>query len=174
MFLIVQFNKFSCMLMYTIIVLPKALLSFVPCLRNKIVFVFLLPWTCTVVLPRPYASGLQLRKLFKQKIAKAKDWHVEDYSHGATDFRKGRHAHYLRRGREPWNGIDGVWNLTCISQLEVELWCKETPLACRNFLQLCMEGYYDGNIFHRIIKGFMAQTGDPTGTGSGKLSKNEI
>jgi len=34
-------------------------------------------------------------------------------------------------------------------------------------VQLCLEGYYDGCIFHRIIKDFMAQTGDPTGTGSG-------
>jgi len=37
-------------------------------------------------------------------------------------------------------------------------------MAC---LQLCMEGYYDGCVFHRIIKGFMAQTGDPTNTGNG-------
>lgn len=37
----------------------------------------------------------------------------------------------------------------------------------RNFVQLCLEGYYDGCIFHRVIKDFMAQTGDPTGTGSG-------
>lgn len=39
--------------------------------------------------------------------------------------------------------------------------------AVRNFVQLCLEGYYDGCIFHRVIKDFMAQTGDPTGTGSG-------
>lgn len=37
----------------------------------------------------------------------------------------------------------------------------------RNFVQLCLEGYYDGTIFHRIIKDFMAQGGDPTGTGTG-------
>merc|ERR1712002_1011382 len=41
------------------------------------------------------------------------------------------------------------------------------PIACRNFVQLCMEGYYDNVIFHRIIKGFMVQGGDPTGTGEG-------
>jgi peptidyl-prolyl cis-trans isomerase SDCCAG10 len=39
--------------------------------------------------------------------------------------------------------------------------------ACRNFAQLCMEGYYDGTIFHRIIKDFIVQGGDPTGTGQG-------
>merc|ERR1712062_252621 len=43
----------------------------------------------------------------------------------------------------------------------------QCPLACRNFLQLCMEGYYDNTIFHRVIKDFMAQGGDPTGTGNG-------
>ena len=37
----------------------------------------------------------------------------------------------------------------------------------RNFVQLCLEGYYDGSPFHRVIKDFMAQTGDPTGTGTG-------
>jgi cyclophilin family peptidyl-prolyl cis-trans isomerase len=43
-----------------------------------------------------------------------------------------------------------------------------TPLqAVRNFVQLCLEGYYDGSIFHRVIRDFMAQTGDPTGTGTG-------
>lgn len=41
--------------------------------------------------------------------------------------------------------------------------------AVRNFVQLCLEGYYDGIIFHRVIKDFMAQTGDPTGTGDGAL-----
>ncbi|KAI8813312.1 cyclophilin-like domain-containing protein [Cladochytrium replicatum] len=51
--------------------------------------------------------------------------------------------------------------------LEVELWAKEAPKACRNFVQLCLEGYYDGTIFHRIVKNFIVQGGDPTGTGMG-------
>lgn len=37
----------------------------------------------------------------------------------------------------------------------------------QNFLALCASGYYDGTIFHRNIKGFMIQGGDPTGTGKG-------
>ncbi|KOO21090.1 peptidyl-prolyl cis-trans isomerase cwc27-like protein, partial [Chrysochromulina tobinii] len=56
---------------------------------------------------------------------------------------------------------------TSIGPLDIELWPKEAPMACRNFVQLCLEGYYDGCIFHRVIRDFMAQTGDPTGTGKG-------
>ncbi|XP_074603239.1 spliceosome-associated protein CWC27 homolog [Brevipalpus obovatus] len=56
---------------------------------------------------------------------------------------------------------------TSLGDIEIELWTKETPKACRNFIQLCMEGYYDGTIFHRVIKKFIAQGGDPTGTGLG-------
>lgn len=56
---------------------------------------------------------------------------------------------------------------TTVGDIDLELWAKETPKACRNFIQLCMEGYYDNTIFHRIIKGFIAQGGDPTGTGEG-------
>ncbi|CAN0918544.1 Peptidyl-prolyl cis-trans isomerase CYP57 [Linum grandiflorum] len=51
--------------------------------------------------------------------------------------------------------------------IDIELWPKEAPKAVRNFVQLCLEGYYDTTIFHRIIKGFIIQGGDPTGTGTG-------
>lgn len=51
--------------------------------------------------------------------------------------------------------------------IDVELWPKEAKHACRNFVQLALDGYYDNLIFHRIIKGFMVQTGDPSGTGTG-------
>ncbi|KAL4255989.1 peptidylprolyl isomerase [Pleurotus pulmonarius] len=56
---------------------------------------------------------------------------------------------------------------TTAGEIDIELWSKETPKACRNFLALAMEGYYDGVIFHRIVPGFLVQTGDRTGTGGG-------
>ncbi|XP_043919300.1 spliceosome-associated protein CWC27 homolog [Protopterus annectens] len=56
---------------------------------------------------------------------------------------------------------------TTAGDIDIELWSKEAPKACRNFIQLCMEGYYDGTIFHRVVPGFIVQGGDPTGTGSG-------
>ena len=56
---------------------------------------------------------------------------------------------------------------TTMGDIDVELWPKEAPLACRNFVQLALEGYYDGTLFHRVIGEFMVQGGDPTGTGTG-------
>merc|ERR1711937_312312 len=56
---------------------------------------------------------------------------------------------------------------TSSGDIDVELWPKEAPLACRNFVQLCMENYYDATIFHRVVPGFIIQGGDPTGTGMG-------
>lgn len=56
---------------------------------------------------------------------------------------------------------------TTLGDLDVELWAKQAPKACRNFIQLCLEGYYDNTVFHRVIKKFIAQGGDPTGTGQG-------
>ncbi|RKO98756.1 hypothetical protein CXG81DRAFT_15482, partial [Caulochytrium protostelioides] len=56
---------------------------------------------------------------------------------------------------------------TNYGDLEIELWPKEAPRAVRNFVQLCLEGYYDGTRFHRIVPGAFVQGGDPTGTGTG-------
>lgn len=51
--------------------------------------------------------------------------------------------------------------------LSIELFAKQTPLTSRNFLQHCLDGYYDNTIFHRLVPGFILQGGDPTGTGNG-------
>ncbi|KAJ1892126.1 Peptidyl-prolyl isomerase cwc27 [Kickxella alabastrina] len=56
---------------------------------------------------------------------------------------------------------------TSAGDIEVELWSKEAPKACRNFIQLCVDGYYDTTIFHRLVSGWIVQGGDPTGTGEG-------
>ena len=49
----------------------------------------------------------------------------------------------------------------------VELFADKAPITVNNFVFLAREGYYDGVTFHRVIKGFMAQGGDPSGSGSG-------
>ena len=51
--------------------------------------------------------------------------------------------------------------------LVLELFAKDVPKTVNNFVFLAREGFYDGCTFHRIIPGFMAQGGDPTGTGMG-------
>ncbi|RWS03992.1 Peptidyl-prolyl cis-trans isomerase-like 2 [Dinothrombium tinctorium] len=51
--------------------------------------------------------------------------------------------------------------------LNFELYCADTPKTCDNFIQLCKRNYYDGTKFHRLIKNFILQGGDPTGTGRG-------
>jgi peptidylprolyl isomerase len=48
----------------------------------------------------------------------------------------------------------------------------KAPNHVARFKELVREGYYDGVVFHRVIEGFMAQTGDPTGTGSGGSGQN--
>ena len=49
----------------------------------------------------------------------------------------------------------------------VELYADRAPLTVENFVNLARAGFYDGTTFHRVIRGFMAQGGDPTGTGTG-------
>jgi peptidylprolyl isomerase len=56
---------------------------------------------------------------------------------------------------------------TNVGKIELKLYPKKSPLAVENFIGLVKKGYYDGTIFHRVIKNFMIQGGDPTGTGMG-------
>jgi peptidylprolyl isomerase len=51
--------------------------------------------------------------------------------------------------------------------IEIELWPSIAPKTCENIIGLANKGYYNGIIFHRVIKNFMLQGGDPTGTGRG-------
>ncbi|KAG7306915.1 hypothetical protein JYU34_007022 [Plutella xylostella] len=57
--------------------------------------------------------------------------------------------------------------VTNFGPLNFELYCDVTPKTCDNFLKLCASGYYNGTKFHRSIRNFMIQGGDPTGTGLG-------
>jgi cyclophilin family peptidyl-prolyl cis-trans isomerase len=56
---------------------------------------------------------------------------------------------------------------TSAGQMTAELYPKDAPNTVNNFVFLARDGFYDGVIFHRVIKGFMIQGGDPTGTGTG-------
>ncbi len=54
---------------------------------------------------------------------------------------------------------------TNVGKIELKMYPEVAPLAVENFTTHVKNGYYNGLIFHRVIKGFMIQGGDPTGTG---------
>jgi cyclophilin family peptidyl-prolyl cis-trans isomerase len=56
---------------------------------------------------------------------------------------------------------------TDLGTFEAELFAAQAPKTINNFVFLAREGFYNGTTFHRVIRGFMAQGGDPTGTGRG-------
>jgi cyclophilin family peptidyl-prolyl cis-trans isomerase len=57
-----------------------------------------------------------------------------------------------------------------MGDIHVRLYPEECPKTVENFTTHCRNGYYDNLIFHRVIKGFMIQTGDPLGDGTGGQS----
>lgn len=56
---------------------------------------------------------------------------------------------------------------TDAGKIKIELFAKETPVTVNNFVFLSKKGFYDGTVFHRVIKDFMIQGGDPKGDGTG-------
>ena len=60
---------------------------------------------------------------------------------------------------------------TSLGNITIELFTDTSPITVNNFVSLSNDGYYNGVIFHRVIKGFMIQGGDPSGTGHGDMGK---
>ena len=56
---------------------------------------------------------------------------------------------------------------TSEGEISVELYPEASPITVNNFINLARDGFYDGTVFHRVLEGFMAQGGDPTGSGTG-------
>jgi cyclophilin family peptidyl-prolyl cis-trans isomerase len=74
--------------------------------------------------------------------------------------------------KKPKMSIDKTKKYTAVmkttaGEIEIELYADKTPITVNNFVSLAKKKFYEGVIFHRTIKGFMIQGGDPTGTGSG-------
>ena len=73
------------------------------------------------------------------------------------------------------NGTDPVKaeiSVKNFGKIELELYPDIAPITVQNFVDLANSGFYDGLTFHRIVKGFMIQGGDPQGTGMGGSDKN--
>lgn len=68
---------------------------------------------------------------------------------------------------DPEKSYTATFTLEKGGEFTVELYPKEAPNTVNSFVFLAREGFYDGVTFHRVIEGFMAQAGDPTGTGRG-------
>ena len=70
----------------------------------------------------------------------------------------------------PEEGEDIAVIKTNMGTMKLRLFEKEAPKTCENFKTLAKDGFYNGIIFHRVIKNFMIQTGDPNGDGTGGKS----
>src|SRR5207247_3917831 len=68
---------------------------------------------------------------------------------------------------DPEREYTAVFDVEGKGQFKVKLFAKEAPNTVNNFVFLARDSYYDGTTFHRVIPGFMAQGGDPGGTGTG-------
>ena len=68
---------------------------------------------------------------------------------------------------DPEKSYTATFELAKGGEFKVELYAKEAPKTINSFVFLARDGFYDGVTFHRVIEGFMAQGGDPTGTGTG-------
>lgn len=65
------------------------------------------------------------------------------------------------------NDYQAVITLENGNTMTIDLFDDQAPVTVNNFVYLANQGFYDGTVFHRVIDGFMAQGGDPTGTGTG-------
>ena len=68
---------------------------------------------------------------------------------------------------KPQNGDTVAVIHTNMGDIHIKLFCDKTPKTCENFITHAKNGYYNGVTFHRVIKDFMIQGGDPDGTGCG-------
>jgi len=84
----------------------------------------------------------------------------------APALRNGFYTEYPPMSIDPSKDYSAIIR-TANGDITLRLFAEESPLAVNNFVYLTRQGYYDGLTFHRVIKSFMAQGGDPTGQGSG-------
>jgi len=89
---------------------------------------------------------------------------IETLAANQRDWEKENH---IRAAEAEADDLPRVKFQTTRGEVVIELFENEAPQAVANFLTLVKKGFYDGIVFHRVLPSFMAQGGDPTGTGSG-------
>ena len=111
------------------------------------------------------------QKYYREMLTKAKKHkHAQEYLDGL--FKRANVRDFLKEKedaakKEQLQKKSVVVLATDGGSIEVRLYPDIAPLACENFVGLVEKGYYNGLTFHRVVKDFMIQGGDPTGTGSG-------
>lgn len=119
----------------------------------------------------PAINQLEDRERVKEEIP-VSEASVEDYSTSDSIDPK-KEGDSLKEYTEPPEMIIDTTKgysatiQTSEGSMKFELFVDDAPITVNNFVFLAQDGFYDGVIFHRIIKGFMIQSGDPTGTGTG-------
>jgi len=96
-------------------------------------------------------------------------WEMAKKSQEALFATRGAWAkeHQIRDAEAKADDLPRVKFTTSRGEVIIELFENEAPEAVANFITLVKQGFYDGVVFHRVLPGFMAQGGDPTGTGTG-------
>ena len=101
--------------------------------------------------------------LASESSSKAAEKQKEEQKAALTD----KNAHFPQLSDKVADDEAEVKITTTEGAISMKLFPKYAPLAVENFLTHAKEGYYNGVIFHRVIKNFMIQTGDPKGNGTG-------
>lgn len=84
-----------------------------------------------------------------------------------TAERDGYYSEYPPMVIDTANDYEAVVTMADGGEMRLQLFDDEAPLTVNNFVYLANQGYYDGTTFHRVLPNFMAQGGDPSGTGGG-------
>tara|TARA_B100000686_G_scaffold91188_1_gene97782 strand:+ start:5512 stop:6282 length:771 start_codon:yes stop_codon:yes gene_type:complete len=137
---------------------------------NTLVFVMLIGCYETV---DPNTSSTTKNQQSEQNTKNQQSEQTKNQQSEQTKNQKPERKKMKQYSNAPEMTIDQSKTYKAIFQMEngkdfiVELYAKEAPIAVNSFVFLARDGFYDGVTFHRVIPGFMAQGGDPTGTGMG-------
>jgi cyclophilin family peptidyl-prolyl cis-trans isomerase len=115
-----------------------------------------------------FGSGVSASSDQPAALRPAQTGQTPDEICAAADSAAPANRTFDQAGQVLADGVD-YWAIICTAAgaIVVDLFEQDAPLTVNNFVFLAQQGYYNSTTFHRVLPGFMAQGGDPTGTGSG-------